>query len=86
MKCPKCQARGFIDNKKYWNAKAKYNTCYYLRFNPTVKCVNCKGSGYIIGNVQDVLDFLKHLEVAKFMYDKQYKEEVRQCIKAIEGT
>lgn len=86
MKCPKCEGRGWNDNQRYWNAKAKYQTDYYLRFEPTVKCGNCKGSGYIIGNVKDVLDFLRHLEKGKFMYDKEYAEQTRQCINAIDET
>ena len=84
MKCLKCEGRGWNDNQRYWNAKAKYQTDYYLRFEPSVKCRNCKGSGFIIGNIQEILDFLNHLEIAKFMNDKEYKHLTRQCIDAIE--
>lgn len=85
MKCKKCEGRGWNENARYWNAKSNINSDYYLRYEPSIECGKCKGSGYIIGNVKDVLDFLKHLEAAKFMHDKEYREQVRQCIDAIEN-
>lgn len=86
MECDKCGGCGWNENKRYWNAKAKLQSQYYLRFEPTVKCGKCGGSGYIIGKIKEVLDFLLHLEKGKFINDPEYSSKVRQCINAIDKT
>lgn len=86
MKCPHCEGRGWKHNQRYYSAKERYPTCYYLKYEPTVTCRKCKGTGFIIGNPKEVLEFLKHLEVAKFADDTEYQRQVRQCISAIEST
>jgi RecJ-like exonuclease len=85
MKCQKCEGKGWNDNEKYWKAKANIHNDNYMRYEPSIKCSKCKGSGYIIGNVKDVLSFLKHLEF-KFSKDKEYLEQVKNCINTIENS
>lgn len=84
MTCNKCNGKGWNHNERYWKAKADINSSGYLRYNPSVKCGKCKGSGFIIGNIKEVLDFLKHLQV-KFAHDKHYLDQVKNCINTIEN-
>lgn len=81
MKCPKCDGRGWYENPSYPNP-ASWN----YAGEPTKRCGKCKESGYIIGNVKDVLSFLKHLQV-KFELEKdaEYVRLTKQCITAITG-
>ena len=78
MICGKCEGKGWYDNPKYPNP-----VHYSYAGEPTLRCRKCRGIGYVIGNVNDVLDFLKHLEV-KFEKDKEYLPQVKQCIDTIE--
>ena len=78
MKCAKCDGKGWYDNPKYPIPYGNWAG------EPTINCKKCKGSGYIIGNVKDVLDLLNHLEVY-FKYDKDYLKQVKQCINVIEN-
>ncbi len=75
-KCTKCDGRGWYENPRYPLVGSWAGI-------PSFKCGKCKETGYVIGNVKDVLQFLKHLRV-KFEYDKEYREQVDQCIAAIE--
>lgn len=86
MRCEKCDGKGCKDNPKYYEAKCKYKTDYYLTFEPTIKCRACKGTGYVIGDVKDVLNFLRGLEMkfSHFKDDIEYLDKVRECIKIIE--
>lgn len=56
MKCPKCGGRGFVDNPQYY----QYANCYaYERgIHPTKQCKECGGSGWKIGNYDDILKIL----------------------------
>jgi predicted nucleic-acid-binding Zn-ribbon protein len=80
MKCPKCNGSGFRVNKSYPNPAS-----WSFAGVPGWPCKHCGESGYIIGNIKDVLDFLKHLEV-KFgvEHNKEYVKMVKQCIDSIE--
>ena len=52
-KCKKCNGIGRVENGRYWNAKAKYNTDWYLQFEPYINCRECKGTGYVLSDVKD---------------------------------
>ena len=82
MKCIKCDGIGTVPNNRYYNYGCA--EAYERGLNAIKKCSNCKGSGFIIGNVKDVLNFLKHLAV-KFEHDKEYLRETKQCIDTIEN-
>lgn len=58
-KCVECNGAGMIDNNKYWNTKAKYQSDYYLRYDPMIKCKTCKGTGYVLSEVKDAIDLLR---------------------------
>ena len=83
MECQDCEGKGWKDNQRYWTAKANIHNDSYMRYEPNIKCKSCKGSGYIVGNVKDVLDFLRILE-NKFRNEKEYLEQVKNCINTIE--
>lgn len=87
MICEKCNGKGLVDNSVYWTKKLNLQSSSYLLHDPTIKCKKCHGSGYIIGNTKDVVDFLKHLKV-KFEYekDKYYLEQTINCINTIENN
>ncbi len=78
MKCPKCNGSGFRRNPKYPNP-ASWSWAGIEGW----PCKYCGESGYVIGNIKDILDFLKHLEV-KFHNDKHYRDQVKHCIDTIE--
>lgn len=57
MKCPKCEGRGIVYNPRYY----RYSSveAYERGIPAAIECKYCKGSGYIIGNIQDIVDRLK---------------------------
>ena len=56
MKCPKCDGKGYIPNPRYWNMSP---SLAWERGIPVEKeCSNCRGSGFIIGNIQEIADRL----------------------------
>ena len=84
MICDKCNGHGLVDNPKYYDHGSAIS--YERGISPKKKCRKCKGSGYLIGNISEILAFLKHLEVKFEMdRDKEYLHQVKQCIKAIES-
>ena len=81
MQCSKCEGRGWIRNPK-WHGGGSASE----GIKPSFKCKKCGGSGYIIGNVEDVLKTLKHLE-QYFTLENKHKEHaqsIRDCINIIE--
>ena len=79
MKCDKCEGRGWNDNPKYWD---KRNSSHILH-SPSKKCMNCKGTGFVIGNIMDVLNFLHYLENTNQLLP-QDRGDLRKCIDTIE--
>lgn len=79
MKCEKCNGTGSKDNPKYWD---KSNDSYIMH-NPKTKCKKCGGSGFIIGNVKDVLTFLHYLNNTNQLLPTDRKD-LQQCIDTIE--
>lgn len=81
MICPKCKGAGHYPNPRYPNPAS-----WSYAGEPSLPCRKCKQTGYIIGNVADVLDHLKHLQVKfELENDKEYLRYARECIEAIEG-
>lgn len=81
MICPKCKGAGCYRNPKYPNPAS-----WSYAGEPNLPCRKCRQTGYIIGNVKDVMDHLKHLLVKFEMEgDKEYQRYTHECIKAIEG-
>ncbi len=60
MVCDKCKGIGRVDNPKYWNNKG---SDYCLRFDPMIKCRKCKGFGYVVANIQDVMHELGQIQI-----------------------
>lgn len=54
MECPKCKGRGFVDNPRFYSYRTGCNDAYYHGIEPTKKCSNCNGSGFVIGNVKEI--------------------------------
>ncbi len=80
MKCPKCEGRGWYENPKWIGGGSASEG-----ISPSFKCKKCKESGYIIGNVKDVLDFLNFLKAQyERVKDSHMLEQVKQCIDTIE--
>ncbi len=83
MKCTKCSGTGMVENPEYYRNKHQYDTCYYLLFSPTRVCSKCKGSGYIIGKISEVLNFLEYLRDTEFRDNLEMKKQVIDCINTI---
>lgn len=82
MKCEKCEGRGWITNVRYYDLGCAIS--YERNVQPTKKCKKCNGSGFIIGNINEVLEYLRYLE--NYFTHENKKHELRQvknCIKAI---
>lgn len=56
MKCPKCGGKGSVDNPRYYNNAPSWSWSHGI--SPSKKCSNCNGSGYIIGNINEIADRL----------------------------
>lgn len=57
MICPKCKGKGLVDNPRYYchsNSEA-----WEMGIKPTKTCRQCKGSGFIIGNIGEIVDRLR---------------------------
>ena len=57
MKCAKCNGIGMVTNNRYYlhsNSEA-----YEMGIHPTKPCKHCGGSGYIIGNIGDIVERLR---------------------------
>jgi DnaJ-class molecular chaperone len=54
MVCPKCNGKGFVDNPRFYSYKTGCNDAYMHGIEPTKKCKNCNGKGYIISNINEV--------------------------------
>lgn len=57
MKCPKCNGKGYVTNKQYYNLGN--SLAYEKGVLPMKPCYHCNQSGYIIGNIKDVIDRLE---------------------------
>ena len=54
MECPKCKGRGFVVNPRFYSYKTGCNDAYNHGIEPTKKCKNCNGKGFIIGDIKQV--------------------------------
>ena len=57
MKCAKCNGRGIVANNRYYLHSS--SEAYEMGIYPTKPCKHCGGSGYIIGNIGDIVDRLR---------------------------
>jgi hypothetical protein len=57
MKCPKCNGKGYVTNKEYFDLSP--SLAYENGVLPRKPCYHCNESGYIIGSIKDVIDRLK---------------------------
>lgn len=56
MICPKCNGAGEVPNQRYYNMTNA--EAYERGIMPSKKCTKCNGSGFIIGNIQDIANRL----------------------------
>lgn len=57
MKCPVCGGCGMVYNPRYYNHPNWY--CYENDIPAKIRCKNCKGYGYIIGDISDIIPALQ---------------------------
>jgi len=57
MECPKCKGKGYVYNPRYYNIPCW--EAYEKGIKPTRECTKCNGSGFIIGNIQDIANRLE---------------------------
>ena len=50
-------------------------------YNPTIKCKQCNGSGYIIGNINDIVDRLKVAANGVTITQKEAKQMLEAILK-----
>lgn len=79
MICSKCNGRGWYDNPR-WEGSGHGGV------SPSLRCKKCNETGYVLGNVKDVVSTLKRLEMFfKNVYkDDGYLADIQSCIKIIE--
>ena len=56
MKCPHCNGSGYVANQRYYNVGSA--EAYERGIMPSKVCSKCNGSGFIIGNIQDIANRL----------------------------
>ncbi len=82
MECYKCHGSGTVDNPKYYTLGAA--RAYENNVLPSKRCKECGGSGFIIQNMQEVLE---HLIVLRNQFKSNKQKEllrsINQCIKII---
>lgn len=57
MKCPVCNGIGQVDNPRYYRHSASWSWEHDIP--PRIICRKCRGIGYIIGNMADLVERLK---------------------------
>ena len=77
MKCPKCGGQGIVCNQRYYRHSS--SEAYEMGISSTKECKSCNGTGYIIGNIQDIVD---RLECAANGVTIS-KDEAKQMLEAI---
>lgn len=77
MVCPKCEGKGWIRNPRWTGGSCDVYPISY-------KCKFCEESGYVIGNVRDVLDYMNFLLAQhQRMGDKEGTAKIKRCISII---
>lgn len=79
MKCQKCEGKGWIHNNKYYTMASC--VAYERGIESRKECNDCKGSGYIIGDVKDVirnLEYLLHTAMGR-----EERKIIQQCLDVI---
>ena len=79
MKCKKCDGQGVIPNPHYYRYSS--SEAYERGIPVTKTCPYCQGIGYIIGNINDIVE---RLECAANGVTIS-KEEAKQMLIAIKG-
>lgn len=79
MKCKKCDGQGVVPNPRYYRYSS--SEAYERGIPVTKTCPYCQGSGYIIGNINDIVE---RLECAANGVTIS-KEEAKQMLIAIKG-
>lgn len=77
MKCPKCGGQGLVCNQRYYRHSS--SEAYEMGIRATKECKLCKGTGYIIGNTQDIVDRLQRAVNGVAIS----KDEAKQMLEAI---
>lgn len=56
MICDKCNGKGYTTNSKLFNVPSW--KAYEMGYDIPIKCVKCGGSGFVLGNAQEVMQAL----------------------------
>lgn len=67
MKCTKCKGRGWINNPRFCGKDIDCTS-------PTITCKRCGGTGYIIGNIHDVIERLESAANGDTINQKEAKQ------------
>lgn len=57
MRCEKCNGTGVVHNPRYYRHSSA--EAWEMGIKPTKPCANCKGSGFIIGSIGEIVDRLR---------------------------
>lgn len=79
MKCPKCNGRGRVDNPRYYAHSPSWSWEHDIK--PSKPCPNCNGTGFIIGNINEIADRLLCAANGVTITPKEAKEMYDAIIK-----
>lgn len=79
MKCPVCNGIGQVDNPRYYRHSASWSWEHDI---PTrITCKKCKGIGFIIGNMADIVERLKSAANGVTITTREAKQMYEAIIK-----
>ena len=81
MKCSKCNGSGTIDNPRYWGGRYSCIEAWERGYDPSIKCKQCNGTGYIIGNMSEIVDRLRCAANGVTIRTKEAKQMLEAILK-----
>ena len=79
MECPKCKGKGWLENPNYYNHDPQYSWSHGIQ--PSKKCAKCNGTGFIIGNIKDIVRRLECAANGVTITPKEAKEMYEAILK-----
>lgn len=81
MECPKCNGSGRVENPRYFNGQYSCTEAWERGYDPSIKCRKCNGTGYIIGNISDIVNRLRAASNGVTITTREAKQMLEAILK-----